>query len=546
MATKRTSKRTTRTKPVAKTVSSFAQLPVSERLRVFRRFRNELGYAGFNVVKGPDQALRERATVEREGEDGALSFFQRTKFLNLVRNGVRNSETLNTVLKQFEVNVVGTVGGKASFVLEDARGESLRRAFARWCRSNEYFDGMSFGEVLKKTLVTYLSGGDLVLMFDAFSGKIVAFEPDCISDLEDDDFKRVFPAGYTQVQGRVYNEGRQFCGVIVSHSQRGADKFRLNDPKTGKRAVFILTRDPNGDPVDESWVMVRHAYRFNQGRGTPPFGSSLGSIIDLEHVTKYEVQSAKCNAQTIGQIYQTSSGTPAATLADGVDPNAVPTDWSTADESAVQEALEAARDEGDDYDFDEIRGAGVIFNKMPASAKMELLDTKHPNANMPEFIRWLAGRAAASLGVGSVYATMHPEQSYTQFRGEQVMSWPTFEELQKFLELTVCDWAITCWAKRYQMFTGERFEDGWLGGVTWIWPKMREVNMVDEQNALQLKLKNFTGSFREVWGPNWRERIDEISEEVDYFRAKGIPHPGLITVAGAIVGDPSATKGNEE
>lgn len=524
----------------------FRDLAVADRVKFARQVRRRLGYAGFNVVKGRDQELRRRARTEFEGEDAALSYWQRTKFLNLVRNGVRNSETLNTVLKQFEVNVVGTVGGKAAFTFENReQGDELRHAFAKWCRSNEYFDGMSFQEVLKKTLITFLSGGDLVLLFDKFSGKIVAFEPDCISNLAEDDFKSIFPEGYTQRQGRVYNEGDQVCGAICSHSQRGRDVFRLTDAN-GKRAVFVLMRDPNGDPVDEDWVMVRNSYRFNQGRGTPPLGASLGSIIDLEDVTKFEVQAAKLNAQVIGQIYQTVSGTEGSALADGIDPTAAPTDWSAADDAAVDEAVRSAREEGEDFSFDEIRGAGVIFNKMPASAKLELLDTKHPNANMPEFIRWLAGRAAASLGVGSVYATMKADASYTAFRGEQVMSWPTFEELQKFLEQTVCDWALNCWGRRYEMVGGRRLPDGWQRRVSWTWPRMREVNQVDEQNALQLKLKNFTGSFREVYGPNWRERLDDIAEEMEYFKARGLPHPGLVTVAGAVIQDPAGTKGSQE
>lgn len=515
----------------------FSDLSVESRRQVARRMRQHLGYAGFNVVSGPDQTLRARGVTEVDGEDGSLKFYQRTKMLNLVRNGVRNSPSLNAVLKQFEVNVVGNVGGKASFVFKDGSlADSVRDEFAKWCRSIEYFDGMSFGEVLKKTLITYLISGDLVLLFDRFSGKIVAFEPDCINDLDEAEFARMFPAGWTQRQGRIYNDATQFCGVIVSHAQRGQGTFNFRD-QSGKQIAFVLMKeDPNGDPVDEDWVMVRNAYRFNQGRGTPPFGSSLGSVIDLEDVTKFEVQSAKANAQTIGQIFQTAADSPASSLADGIDPSASPTDWSTADDEAVNEALHSARDDGEDFSFDEIRGAGVIFNKMPSGAKMELLDTKHPNASMPQFIRWLEGRTAASLGIGALYATMHPEASYTQFRGEQVLSWPTFEELQKYLEQTVCDWVLRHFARRWEFAHGRRLPDGWWKGVSWQWPKMREVNAVDEQNALQLKLKNFTGSFREVYGPNWRERVSEIAEEVEFFRELGIPHPGLITVAGAVVG----------
>lgn len=521
-----------------------SDVPRSHRLYVLRRIHAARGYAAFNVVHGTDQNLRGRATVEHDGEDGAMSFYERTKFANLARQGARNSETLNTILKQFEINVVGTVGGKASFVLEDqAKAARLQRAFGRYCRSCEYFDRLPLSVVLKKAMLCYLMCGDIVLMVDRFSKKLVSFEPDCINSVSDADFAKFWPSGWTQRQGRVYNEGGQFCGVICSHSQRGKSVFDVYD-KNGRLAVFFLRCDPNGSPLDEDWVILRNVYRLNQGRGTPQIGSALGSILDLEDVTKYEVQAAKHNAQTIGQIYQTGTDG-SVTLADGLDPNDVPTDWNEADEEAVREAVADAQSGGENFTFDEIRGAGVIFNKMPSNAKMELLDTKHPNQNMPEFIRWLAGRSAASLGLGSVYATMKADASYTAFRGEQVMSWPAFEEMQKQLEGVVCDWVLARWAEWAPEVADENPGEGWTDGVTWQWPKMREVDQVNEQTAIEKKLKNFTGSFREVYGPQWRERLGEIAEELAEFRRLGLPHPSMTTVSGAQIAQPGKG-GNDE
>ena len=43
---------------------------------------------------------------------------------------------------------------------------------------------------------------------------------------------------------------------------------------------------------------------------------------------------------------------------------------------------------------------------MPENFKMELLDTKHPNNSIPEFIRFLAGRSAAPFGLTQQYATL--------------------------------------------------------------------------------------------------------------------------------------------
>jgi len=49
--------------------------------------------------------------------------------------------------------------------------------------------------------------------------------------------------------------------------------------------------------------------------------------------------------------------------------------------------------------LDKVNAAGAIYQVMPEGYKMEILDQKHPNANMPDFIRWLAGRSAAPFGL---------------------------------------------------------------------------------------------------------------------------------------------------
>lgn len=49
--------------------------------------------------------------------------------------------------------------------------------------------------------------------------------------------------------------------------------------------------------------------------------------------------------------------------------------------------------------LDKVVAAGAVYQVMPEGYKMELLDTKHPNEHMPEFIKWLAGRTAAPFGL---------------------------------------------------------------------------------------------------------------------------------------------------
>ena len=107
---------------------------------------------------------------------------------------------------------------------------------------------------------------------------------------------------------------------------------------------------------------------------------------------------------------------------------------------------------------------------------MELLDTKHPNANTPEFIDWLASRASAPWGLSRAFATLKVDGD--SFRGEQILTWPAYIEAQRFLEREVCDWALYRWAiwARKRGIIKKDLPEGWLRSVAWSWPQMDEVD----------------------------------------------------------------------
>ena len=84
----------------------------------------------------------------------------------------------------------------------------------------------------------------------------------------------------------------------------------------------------------------------------------------------------------------------------------------------------------------------------------------------------------------------------------------------------------------------------WIRCVSYSFPKKREPDAQKEQTATQLGLKNFTTSLREIYGPDWKEKADLIAEEIEYFRAKGIPHPALVTVSGQTINNDLTTEEN--
>lgn len=508
------------------------QTQVAKRLSGIIRAMAMAGGGKYKIVSGISTYNRERGQTERDNEDGILSPWQRGRLINMARNSARNSSTLNAILKQFDLQAVGTVGGKASFVFDDTdKGDKLREAFAAWTRDADFFDGLPFGAFLKLVLKTYILGGDMVLVFDdglvEDSGRILLYEPDEIGSLNAVDFANAFGPGYYQSQGRVYNGNGRFAGVIVSRACRGEETF---DAKKS----YILRRDPNDSQLNCNWMMPRNLFRIAQGRGISPLASSLGTVIDLEDLCEYELQAAKKNSQTLAQVLNNDNSTePAIGSA-----FAAGTDFSSMTDAEITAAAEAeAEVQPEVVTLDQIKGAGVLYESLPSGHRLELLDTKHPNANMPEFIRWLAGRSAAPFGLGSVYATLKADQSYTAFRGEQVMSQPAFEEAQKFLE-GICDWVLyrwSAWSIRRGALAAVDFPANWLRCVSWQWPKMREVNQVDEQNAIALKLKNGTGSYLEIYGADWREKLSQISEEIKYCQDHGLPHPSLQTASGQLI-----------
>ena len=109
------------------------------------------------------------------------------------------------------------------------------------------------------------------------------------------------------------------------------------------------------------------------------------------------------------------------------------TDFDSMTDKEIEEAVEAEKTSQEQtVTLEKVRAAGVVYQVMPENYRIELLDTKHPNPTMPDFINWLAGRSAAPFGLTQQFATLATDGS--SFKAQQLMSQPAFAECQKFLE----------------------------------------------------------------------------------------------------------------
>lgn len=484
--------------------------------------------ARYKVVNGADQLNRDGGLTEYFGEDYYLNQFRRGRMLDMARNAVRNSPTFNSILKQFDLNAVGTDGGKAIFNFDDNVDTSLlKKHFRNWTRQADFFDGLNFNTILKIILKTYIIGGDMVILFDdglvEDSGKILVYEPDEIGNVDDETLKKKFGKFAWQSQGRVYNGNSRWIGAIVSRSQRGHAIF---DPDQS----YFLRRNPDESILDSKWIMPRNVFRIAQGRGVSPTSSCLANTIDLEDLCNYELQAAKANSQTLAQVMQTQNTVQEATLPSPFDKD---TDFSSMTDAEIEQAAQSeAGIPEQTMTLDKISAAGTIYQVLPDGWKMELLDTKHPNQNIPEFIKWLAGRSSAVYGLTQQYATL--QANGNDYRAEMLMAQPAFDECQKFLE-QICDWTIyrwAIWADKKGLIKLTSLGDEWLNNVSWAWHKQAELDENSYQDAVSKKLKNLTGSYSEYYGPDWKTKLIQIQKEIDWCKKMNLPHPSYEMISG--------------
>ena len=537
----------------------FAELPEKKRRRaagIIIGAMRRMGYfsrGGYKVVRGGDQKNRPFVSAETGGELQSLTADERNRLIAIARAAARNSVDLEGILHQVEFNVIGVEGGKAIFQFPpkyEKEERTIREAFAEWAQEAEFFEDLNLQTLLTAILRTQLIGGDLVLVFDngitsRSTGQVITFEPDCIGNISTVEFEKYFP-GYSQQQGVIKDVNNKTVGVIVSWAERGKSVYRLFD-KDGKRLAWTLIKPDGVKWRDSLFIFYRGVNRINQVRGSSRLWPGLGTVTDLTDLKGYEIQAAKKNSQTIAQVTQSEADVEAE-IDSELDPEIPVNDF---DEETTREAVREAEEEAEQIPvkLDEIASAGCIYDVLPPGVKMELLDTKHPNNNLVEFARLLHGGVAFAIGLGNVHSSGKADSSYSAAMAEMLISNQEFRSEFHKLKTGVLDWIFNNWVnlaqERGEIPPESALPRHWRRTcVKWQRPQERSINPVDEQNALNLGLKNGTILYRDKLGPDWRGKLADFAEEVEFCRKHNLVHPQSVTVSGQTV-DPANKEGNE-
>jgi capsid protein len=443
--------------------------------------------------------------------------------INLCRDLERNSTSAKGILKQLKVNVVGTLA-KLQFNSEDEElNEEVNAWFnSEWAPESDSRDDVHFTDQLKLTLASVIREGDCVLAFDLFDdGKLLYWEADQMVEINETDWKN--QEDWTEV---IIEDGKkktvplqQSSGVI--YDSHGIVKAYAVSSKRGMLTVELkhATILPKGVAK-----LVKNPFRHNQLRGTGDFFAAIADIEDIYEMRAKELQSAKL-AATFGGTITKEDAVDEAIFRGGVGPESL---------LETEDGAEEVTTNITNYETLETLTGGMLEYLLP-DEKFEAADLNRPNIHVQEFFDFVLESSGAGFGMARAYTRLRADSSYTSFRGDMILTWPTFLEWQKFLERYVCDWVaknVLEWAMKQKKIS--KLPVGWRGMFSWLFPVMPQVDPEKEGNAIDSAIKNGRTDFKKVLGPDWKKKLKGTGDGLTEAKNNNIPLSAFETKAGAI------------
>lgn len=197
----------------------------------------------------------------------------------------------------------------------------------------------------------------------------------------------------------------------------------------------------------------------------------------------------------------------------------VPTGFDDVEDMTDEEVENAAKSQAEmtqTVSFNRAKENSIVYEALPEDYDAKQLDTKHPNESVETIVNWLAGRAAATLGLSRIFVTGSPEDS--NFRANQLLTQGAIVEFQKNLE-QICDWAFYNVAK----YNGMDITIDDMAYVSWEWKGIDSLDPVANEQAIEMKLRNGTSNYKEILGNDWKEKLLETASEIKWLKENNLP-----------------------
>ena len=497
-------------------------VPAGARIRAQYDFTQPLNPAGGRK--------RRLARVETGDEETILSTWKRLQGLDLSRDLLRNDPATHGLAKTLRVQTIGDAG---QLQFNDNTGdpwyEEAVAFWNEWARTADFIDGSTFREIQQLAVSSLAFEGDFVVVLDVGqlstvppgSGKLCLFEADQIVNLAPEDFAPYAAQGWTQTSGILRDKLGRRVGVIVSN-ERGRESVPAS-------RAFVLTMDPDR-PEDAPWRYVGRKFRFRQLRAVPDSISTLQTAIDSYEMLNLEIMSGKVSASRYGAIIE-------APNVNGLVPSGFADGDAGTNEDEERADLE---DEKAALDADGLEHyTGGNFDLLPAGSALQFDNGQRPSPNVQGFIDWgsdLIGRAHA---IPHAVMRQKADSSYTAYRGDLLFGFMTHRDNRQFLEDNFSD-PVARMVLRWAMRSGRLSADapeGWERVIAWQYPALPSIDPQKEQAALAQQLKSGLTTFRDILGPAWKKKLEQLGDEVAWIRSQGLPLSVLETASGATVAD---------
>ena len=480
---------------------------------------------------------RRQPKIERKSEDQIYPQTKRLKGASVGRGLERNYPTAKSIIHQFKVNVVGSLG-KIQVNIEGGP-EAAAWFNGKWAKDSDFRDSLHFSTQCQNAVAGVMRDGDFLAVVDdgvfGDTGKLVHWESDQIAPLSETALKSSKYAGGTQENGILRDKNGKVLAYVC----------------TGKHGLAVIPdyKDATIWPRDQA-RLVKNPWRMNQGRGIPSVLTSANNFQDLYEILSKELQSAKKAAGQYASVERDNAVT------DWDDPASSPeflpeNSGKTAAEVAAESAGSPAAAATTAENYERLEAfTGGYTDYMNKGDKVSFPDITRPNIHLLEFCETVLGHAGASVGLARAYTILKADSSYTAFRGDMILSWVTFYAMQKWLERSYADWVavkVLAWAQRKKQIG--LLPAGWEQAISWQWPTMPHVDELKEESAVQQSLKNATTDFSILLGPDWERKLAAYAVQLDKARELGIPLGVFETASGGAADfasdDPAPKKARE-
>jgi capsid protein len=492
----------------------YETLVYKRRTKKMRDVKNKYDAVDGNTEK------RRAPKIERYEEEKLLKPYDRLKMINLCRDLERNSTSAKSILRQFKVNVVGTLGKMKLNTKDEETNRTVNEWFNQeWAPKSDSRGDLTFNEQLKLVMTSTIREGDILAVFDDFDrddGKMLYWEADQLVEINATDWEN--QKKYLDTDGKPL---QQSSGVI--YDKKGRVMYYAVTSDRGKTVCDL--EDATIFPVGVA-RLIKNNFRPNQLRGTGDFFAALADMEDNYEMRAKELQSAK-RAATTAAVVTKQDATEEAMFRGGTAPEGLLDAGDDTEESTTETI---------NYENLETLTGGMTEYLLP-DEDVKILDTANrPNIHMKEFFDFVLQSAGSGMGLAKAYTFLEAHSSYTAFRGEMVMTWATFYDWQKFLENHIADW-VAVKAIKWAIEKGKlkvNLPDGWEKMISWIFPQMPQVDPVKDNTARREAMKDGFLSFADVLGADWKKKLESVADGLKVAQELGIPLTAFETKSGGL------------